>query len=224
MRALKPRSALMVSVLVMALALNALAQSEVHYAQLPNFHQVNAQIYRGAQPTAGGLLRLKEMGVKTILNLRGKDEQTHAENEEARSLGLRYYNVSLPEFSAPKDKEVQLVLDIINTADNQPVFVHCRHGEDRTGTIIACYRISHDGWTAAAAKKEAEQRGMNWTQAGMKRYIDRFYRQRQNPATDKRVGAVKRASHEPSNENIPSVPGGDNRGRSFYFIGLGLIG
>ena len=128
------------------------------------------------------------------MNLRGKDEHTGAESEEARLLGLRYYNISLPEFSSPKDTEVQQVLDIINTVENQPVFVHCRHGEDRTGTIIACYRISHDGWTAAAAKKEAEQRGMSWTQVGMKRYIDKFYRQRQKTVSSPRAGGGKEVS------------------------------
>jgi len=172
----------MAGALVVALALNALAQSEVRYAELPNFHQVNSQLYRGAQPKASGLQRLKEIGVKTIVNLRGKDEHTRAESEEARTLGLRYYNVSLPEFSSPNDKDVEQVLDIISTAENQPVFVHCRHGEDRTGTIIACYRIRHDGWTAAQAKKEAERRGMSWAQVGMKHYIDKFYRQSQKTA------------------------------------------
>ena len=187
----------MVGVMVVALAFNALAQSKAHYAELPNFHQVNPQLYRGAQPKNGGLLRLKELGVKTVLSLRGKGEQTGAESDEARSLGLRYYNVPLPEFSGPKDKDVQLVLDIINTTDNQPIFVHCRHGEDRTGTIIACYRISHDGWTAAAATEEAAQHGMSWTQVGMKRYIDKFYHQRHDPPTGKRVSAMKEARYEP---------------------------
>lgn len=170
----------MASVLVFALTLNALAQ-EARYAELPNFHQVNSQLYRGAQPKASGLQRLKAIGIKTIVNLRGEGDQIRAEGHAARALGLRYYNVPLPEFSAPKDKEVQQVLDIINAADNQPVFVHCRHGEDRTGTIIACYRITHDGWNAAQAKKEAESLGMSWTQLGMKRYIDKFYKQRQKP-------------------------------------------
>ena len=186
----------MVGVMVVVLAFNALAQSEVHYPELPNFHQVNSQLYRGAQPKAGVLPRLKELGVKTVLNLRGKDEQTGAENDEARSLGLRYYNVPLPEFSGPNDKYLQAVLDIINSTDNQPIFVHCRHGEDRTGMIIACYRISHDGWTAAAAKKEAEERGISWTQVGMKRYIDKFYRQRHSPPSGKRGGTLKETSHE----------------------------
>lgn len=158
---------------MVALAVNTLAQGETRYAELPNFHQVNSQLYRGAQPKPGGLQRLKAMGVKTIVNLRGEDDQTRAEGDEARELDLRYYSISLPGFSRPKDEEVQQVLDIINTAENQPVFVHCRHGEDRTGTIIACYRITHDGWNADQAKKEAESCGMSWTQMGMKRYIDK---------------------------------------------------
>jgi tyrosine-protein phosphatase SIW14 len=181
MRNLNTRCRFVASVLVLALTLNALAQ-EARYAELPNFHQVNSQLYRGAQPKAGGLQKLKAIGIKTIVNLRSEDDQTRAEGKAARSLGLRYCRIPLPGFSEPKDKDVQQVLDIVNAPDNQPVFVHCRHGEDRTGTIIACYRITHDGWTAAQAKKEAESYGMSWTQVGMKRYIDKFYKQRQKPA------------------------------------------
>ena len=169
----------MTGVLVAGVAMAALAQTESRYPELPNFHQVNSQLYRGAQPKAGGLQTLKTIGVKTVVNLRGEDNQTRAEGEETQRLGLRYFSISLPGFSKPKDEQVQRVLDIINAPENQPVFIHCRHGEDRTGTIIACYRITHDGWTAAAAKKEAEQLGMSWTEFGMKRYIDAFYRRRQ---------------------------------------------
>jgi len=171
----------MTSVLLGTLAIHGLAQSDARYAELPNFHQVNPQLYRGAQPKSGGLKTLKTIGVKTIVNLRRQGEQTTAEAQEARALGLRYYNVPLPEFSRPKDEDVRHVLDLINAPENQPVFVHCRHGEDRTGTIIACYRITHDGWTAVEAKKEAGKLGMSWTQRGMKRYIDKFYKQRQKP-------------------------------------------
>jgi protein tyrosine/serine phosphatase len=186
LRNLKLRIVFVASVLLVALTFDVRAQSEARYAELPNFHVVNSHIYRGAQPKAGGLQTLKKIGIKTIVNLRGKGEGTQAEEDEARARGLRYYNVSLPQFSAPKDREVQQVLDIINTAENQPVFVHCRHGEDRTGTIIACYRITHDGWRAAEAKREAENLGMSWTQLGMKRYIDKFYRQRQERVTGER--------------------------------------
>ncbi|HMJ24952.1 MAG TPA: tyrosine-protein phosphatase [Pyrinomonadaceae bacterium] len=182
-RSLRSGIALLTTVGLMTLALNAVAQTEVRYAELPNFHLVNSQLYRGAQPKAGGLKRLKAIGVKTIVNLRGADEHTQEEEQEARTLGLRFYNVALPEFSKPKDQDVQRALDLINAPENQPVFVHCRRGADRTGTVIASYRISHDGWTGLEAKKEAEKHGLSWTQLGMKHYIDEFYKKHRRANT-----------------------------------------
>jgi len=132
----------------------------------------------------GGLRRLKDLGVKTVVNLRGEDGHTRAESEEAHSLGLRYYSIALPGFSRPKDEETGRVLGIINNPQNQPVFIHCRRGKDRTGTIVACYRISHDGWTAARAKDEARRYGLGWVEIGMKHYIDKYYaRYKANHAT-----------------------------------------
>jgi protein tyrosine/serine phosphatase len=171
----------MASILLVAATAETFAQ-EFRYPELPNFHQVNPQLYRGAQPKTGGLEKLKALGIKTIVNLRRPGEQTQDEGASARALGLSYYNVPLPEFSKPSDQQVQQVLDLINANENQPVFVHCRHGEDRTGTIIACYRIAHDGWSATAARKEAVSYGMSWTQVSMKKYIDKFYKQRRTAA------------------------------------------
>ena len=171
-------------VLLATLALAALAQVEPRYAELPNFHLVNPQLYRGGQPLDGGLRRLKDLGVKTVVNLRGEDGHTRAESEEARSLGLRYYSIALPGFSRPEDEETGRVLGIINDPENQPVFIHCRRGKDRTGTIVACYRISHDGWTAARAKDEARRYGLGWVEIGMRHYIDKYYaRYKANHAT-----------------------------------------
>lgn len=168
--------ALAAAVVLATLPLAASAQVAPHYAELPNFHQVNSQLYRGGQPKAGGLQRLKGLGVKTIVNLRREDDHSRAEGAEAQSLGLRYYGISLPEFSRPKDTEVQRALDIIKDPENQPVFIHCHHGKDRTGTIVACYRISHDGWTGEQAKDEARRYGLGWIEFGMKHYIDSYYR------------------------------------------------
>jgi len=158
---------------------NAPARTKARYSELPNFHQVNVQLYRGAQPLAGGLQTLKEIGIKTIINLRHDAAQTRAEGDEALRLGLRYYSVPMPDLRLPRDEIIQQVFEIITAAENHPVFVHCHHGNDRTGTIIACYRISHDGWTATKARKEAEKIGMSWAQLRMKRYIDKFYQRSQ---------------------------------------------
>ncbi len=175
------------------------AQSEPKYKELPNFHQVNEQLYRGAQPRHGGIQRLAELGIKTIVNLRAADVRSQREEQEARAAGLRYFNVPFERFGIvplerlgrPTDEQVERVLSIINAPENQPVFVHCKRGADRTGTIIAIYRIEHDGWTSERAKAEANRYGMAWWERGKKDYIRDYYRRRlQRTATVVAPGVV----------------------------------
>lgn len=153
------------------------AQQEPNYRELPNFHKVSDQLYRGAQPLDGGIKKLAELGVKTILNLRGEDDLVSAEQKVTESAGLRYFTIPMPGLSAPSDEEVARVMSIVNNPENQPVFIHCKRGADRTGTIGAIYRISHDGWTADRAIAEARRYGMSWAEFGMKSYIWEYYKQ-----------------------------------------------
>lgn len=166
------------SLLLMALLVSvSAAQSEVHYKELPNFRKVQEHLYRGAQPLTGGLKKLSEIGIKTVINLRGEDQGTRAEEAEAKTLGLRYYSVPMPGLSRPSDEQVKKVMALINDPENWPVFVHCKHGADRTGTVIACYRISKEGWTDERAINEARQNGMSWMEFGMRTYISDYARQ-----------------------------------------------
>ena len=179
------------SIVIAALMLFAVAtgagRQEPQEKLLPNFHQVNEHLSRGAQPLKNGLQRLAALRIKTIINLRGADEGTRAEETEARAAGLRYFNVPMRDLSRPTDEQVERVLSIINDSQNWPVFVHCNHGRDRTGVIIACYRISHDGWTSEKAKAEAKHYGMSWVQFGMKDYISDY-----DKRWSQRAGRVER--------------------------------
>ena len=76
-------------VLLGTLALASAAQVEPRYSELPNFHQINPQLYRGGQPQDGGLRRLKELGVKTIVNLRGEDAHTIRATARGYLRGIR---------------------------------------------------------------------------------------------------------------------------------------
>ena len=127
----------------------------------PNFHQVNNKLYRGAEPKTSGLEELVKLGIRTVIDLRGRGDGLLKEEKEARSKGLRYFNVPFKRAGRPHEADIERVLTIINTPEYQPVFVHCKEGVDRTGTVIAVYRIAHDDWTSKEAQAEADRYGMH---------------------------------------------------------------
>ena len=159
---------------VLTLISTASAQDATNYADLPKFQQVTDRLYRGGQPRDGGLRRLRELGIDTILNLRGASKTTRAEEAEARALGFNYFNVSLPNWGRPQDDRVRRILLIMAAPQNGSVFVHCKDGVDRTGTIVALHRITHQGWTTQDALAEAELRGMRRVQFWMRDYAEDY--------------------------------------------------
>jgi tyrosine-protein phosphatase SIW14 len=140
-----------------------------------NFHQVNEHIYRGAQPTAAGFQSLAKLGVKTIIDLREADGRSALEKKLVEGAGMRYINIPLRGMSAPSPADVAKVMALFNEDSAGPVFVHCRRGADRTGTVVACYRIAHDGWDNAKALQEAKTDGMRWVEVAMQRYVLNYH-------------------------------------------------
>jgi tyrosine-protein phosphatase SIW14 len=166
----------LVSGTVLTLLAAPIRTQDRRYKELPNFHKVNDMVYRGAQPKSGGLELLKQLGVKTVVNLRDDDDRAKQEEASARLAGLQYFNLPFARWGRPQDKEMEQVLSIINNPANQPVFVYCQRGADRTGVVIAVYRIAHDGWTSQQARAEAKRYGLKPWQRGMKDYIKDFYK------------------------------------------------
>ncbi|HEV2763150.1 MAG TPA: hypothetical protein VGV38_09155 [Pyrinomonadaceae bacterium] len=163
-------------VALLLLSVVASAQSVTADAELPRFQPVSERLYRGAQPRAGGLRRLVELGVNTVVNLRGTSARTRAEEAEARALGLGYFNVPLPVWGRPGERAVRRVLEIINARESGRVFVHCKDGVDRTGTVVALYRVSREGWDAERAIAEARRNGMRGYQYWMRDYVSDYAR------------------------------------------------
>src|SRR5205807_4660792 len=142
------------------------AQSTPSYKELPNFHKVSDTFYRGAQPLNDAAKKLAEVGIKTIINLRGEDEVSLDEKKQAEAAGLHYFSEPMPGLSAPSDEVVARVMSIIDNPENQPVFIHCKRGSDRTGSNGASYGVSSDGWTDDPALTEAEGDGLSWMAVG----------------------------------------------------------
>ena len=173
MRCLR-QAVLSVTVVLLLLSTTAFAQDATSYPELPRFQQVNERLYRSGQPRAGGVARLRELGIKTIINLRGTSAQTQADEAEARALGLNYFNVELPRWGRPSDTRVRHILELIDAPENGRVLVHCKDGVDRTGMIVAIYRLTHDGWTSHKALAEAERSGMRRIQFWMRDYVEDY--------------------------------------------------
>jgi len=149
--------------------------ADLVFPELPNFHRVDGHVFRGAQPKAGGLAKLKELGVRTIVNLRFERGQSKAEEAEARALGLKYVSIPMYGLIPPTAAQIGQALALLADPQNGPVFVHCVAGQDRTGVVIACYRIAQMGWTATDAIHEAMGYGMMRAEVLKRQYIRDFY-------------------------------------------------
>ncbi|MCA1631688.1 MAG: tyrosine-protein phosphatase [Acidobacteria bacterium] len=183
---------------LVASAARAQEPAETRDKELPNFHEVSASLFRGGQPGPGGLRKLAARGVKTVINLRGDDKLMIDEEREVKSLGMRYFNLPLSLGGRPTRGQIARALALIDAPENQPVFVHCRKGADRTGVVVAAYRITHDHWTGEEAQREADKYGMGWWQRGKKDFIRDYFRDGGGAAAREGVGAD---AHRNSNAN-----------------------
>jgi protein tyrosine/serine phosphatase len=52
--------------------------------------------------------------------------------------------------------------------------VHCWHGSDRTGSVVAAYRIVFEGWTTAAALDELRHGGFGYHERWFPNIVELF--------------------------------------------------
>lgn len=123
---------------------------------LPNFAQVSPVLDRSGQPTQQGVSQLAAKGIKTILKLNDVDP---AEADWAASAGIALVAQPLSSVSSPSYAEVDAALAVINDPARQPVLVHCTRGSDRTGAVVAAYRVFVQGESVAQAAAEAKAFG-----------------------------------------------------------------
>jgi protein tyrosine/serine phosphatase len=125
---------------------------------IENAAKIADGVYRGAQPDAAGLKALKEMGVRTVVNLRSH----HSEKKEVEALGLEAVEIPMEaslESEPPTDAEMKRFFDVVLDPAKRPVYFHCAKGKDRTGTMAALYRIEVDGWSREDAIAELRHFG-----------------------------------------------------------------
>lgn len=129
-----------------------------------NIFQVEPWLFRGERPRQEDFKELAGLGVKTIINLERtwinrEPDAVKLERSLAVKNNIQFKHIPMHPFLGPKKSEVQEALAIIQDPANHSVFVHCRRGRDRTGIVIAAFRIKCQGWTAERAYEEMKGYG-----------------------------------------------------------------
>jgi tyrosine-protein phosphatase SIW14 len=128
-------------------------------SSIKNFRMVNDWLYRGGQPEADELIHLKNIGVKTIVCLRWNSSAIEQERSRAQELGFNFVYLPLTYWIMPKPNEIEKFFNVLDDQSGHSIFLHCKHGSDRTGMLIAFYRMARQGWTPAQAYQEMKEAG-----------------------------------------------------------------
>jgi tyrosine-protein phosphatase SIW14 len=140
---------------------------------LPNFGRVTDNLYRGGQPTSDGFNSLHTMGVGIVVNLREDSNEITTEKHEVESLGMKSIGIPWSANHEPSSAQIVEFLDLIRANQDTKIYVHCRRGADRTGIMIAAYRIAVERKSVSETVSEMHRYHYDWLFRGqLKRYIE----------------------------------------------------
>jgi len=170
------------------MALFADTSQETKIAQLEraifNFQEIEPGIYRSGRLPRETYPYLKKAGITTIINFIDKKKEAEKEKSELAHLGIKTVSIPWNGFDYPKDQDVDTFLNVMKDPANRPVLVHCKRGAERTGLMIACWRIAEQGWKVEDAYQEMVRNRFRWFWYGhLKKYLYEFAKRHgQKPA------------------------------------------
>jgi protein tyrosine/serine phosphatase len=140
------------------------------------FQQVSPSVYRGGQPTRAQLELLRDLGVRTLIDLRQEPDAVAAEARDAQALGMTFRSFGFSGLGTPDATLLHAIVAAMSDARDGAVYVHCQQGRDRTSLVVALYRVWHDGWTRDIAwRREAHDYGHDGWRHFFFRKLDRAF-------------------------------------------------
>ncbi len=172
----------MITAMLFAIAFTVPAFAQRAVEPLTNFHEVTETLYRGGRPTSSDQIQfLAQSGFKAVINLQGGDiknkyigfavpwfvkgesvQEISAEGSLVFANGMEYVSLplsSLRPVTREEAKSIAKALKIMSDPAKQPVFIHCAHGRDRTGLVVALYRMVYQNWSLKDAHDEMISKG-----------------------------------------------------------------
>ncbi len=155
-----------------------------HPAPIDNFQVVIPnEVYRSGQPLGKDQWSyLEEIGIDTVIKLNEFSEYVNKDDELklADAHGINLIQIFMqPEnwphnwnlFARPEREDINRAVEILANRGNQMVLVHCSAGRDRTGLVVATYRVKHESLCKDAAYKEMKYYGASSWLFGIKKML-----------------------------------------------------
>jgi protein tyrosine/serine phosphatase len=152
-----------------------LADHGVLRTMFKNWRVVAPGMYRSNQPSPGQIARIAKMGIKTILNLRGKTDSGHyhLEREATARHGIDLVDIRVRSRDTP-EKATVLALNEAFQRIQYPALMHCKSGADRAGMGAALYLILKENRTATEALEQLSLKYLHVKQ-GKTGLLDHFF-------------------------------------------------
>jgi len=140
-----------------------------------SYHDVKHTIPPAQINYRANLWAMKKLGVTIVVDLRGNRGPVQRERVEVEALGMRFIDIPVPATSPPTNAQVAQFLSLFQDQPGQRVFVHCYYGSDRSGVMVAAYRMAQQHWTPDQAASEMNSFGFHYhLYAAMKSYVQKF--------------------------------------------------
>ena len=114
---------------------------------------------------------LQQLGVRTVLDMRKcRPLASSLEQENIHARGMLYRRIPVG-FLPTHTGSPEEVLRLMSDPCCQPIYVHCSLGRDRTGLMVALYRVRYLGWDPQHAYAAMEEHQYN----PLLRDLDRYF-------------------------------------------------
>jgi protein tyrosine/serine phosphatase len=121
---------------------------------ISNAAHVSGTIYRGAQPRPEAFTELRKFGVEVVVDFRDTREDIRSEKVRVEAQDMKFVSIPWNAWHDPSRETVVAFFAVLHDNSGKKIFVHCNRGADRTGVMVALYRIAYDHWTPDQAVAE----------------------------------------------------------------------
>ena len=117
--------------------------------------QVSDWLYRGSEPEEKDFAKIKEKGIRTVIDFRDKPKKVEGERKKVEALGMNYFNLPWLITRPVKPELLDQFFKILDDPKNRPVLIHCEHGRDRTGVMTTLALMRYEGLSEKEARESA---------------------------------------------------------------------